>query len=157
MTHETPTTGIHQSFERYKELTDRKIRDAEQKSENLAGAVHNRMSEIETALCRTPRDEIKSSDAALAKKFAIERKQHFQGELDVQTYRQYKSAFENYLRRNNAGADETKALAACRSPSATSTPVTRSSTVRACASCAMPSPPNRTSSSTPPNAWAATL
>ena len=116
MTHETPTTGIHQSFERYKELTDRKIRDAEQKSENLAGAVHNRMSEIETALCRTPRDEIKSSDAALAKKFAIERKQHFQGELDVQTYRQYKSAFENYLRRNNAGADETKALAVGSDP-----------------------------------------
>lgn len=122
MTQETPINDIHQSFEKFKDMTDRRLRTIENKSSSTAGletkvtGVYTRLDQIETALSRTPRDGIKASDVEMAEKFATERKQHYQGNLDVQTYRLYKGAFENYLRRNNAGADEAKALSVGSDP-----------------------------------------
>jgi len=78
-----------------------------------------RLEQVETASNRSPRptdapvDEYKSAEA-----FAAERKQYYQGEIDVNLYRLYKSGFKGYLCKNNAGssADEIKALSAGSDP-----------------------------------------
>ena len=68
---------------------------------------------------RSPRaTEEKSDEQQEASAFAVERKHSYHGELDVKTYRYYKAALNNYLRKNNAGnnIDEIKALSVGSDP-----------------------------------------
>lgn len=84
---------------------------------DAAAAAQKRMDRVETALGR-PASGAPGSETAEAEIFAAERKGRFGGEMDLSAYRQYKKAFQQYLRKNNAGsgADEVKALSVGSDP-----------------------------------------
>jgi HK97 family phage major capsid protein len=124
MTNDTQLFDLHRNFELYKETNDQRIKEVERKgaadplTEMNVKRLNEKFDRMETMMGRSPRGEIKPDDGEAAKVFAVERKKHFHGELDVSTYRQYKSAFGNYLRKNNAGnsMDEIKSLSVGSDP-----------------------------------------
>jgi HK97 family phage major capsid protein len=124
MTSDISLSDVCRTFEQYKETNDRRIKEIERKgaadplTEANLKRLNDRFDLMETKAGRSPRAEIKPDDGEAAKVFAVERKNSFHGELDVGTYRQYKSAFGNYLRKNNAGnnMDEIKALSVGSDP-----------------------------------------
>lgn len=79
---------------------------------SLAESAKKQAEMVETAVKRSPVGAVKSDDHEEAKIFSVERKGIRGGEVDVNSYRQYKGAFINYLRRNNAGSslEEIKSL-----------------------------------------------
>ena len=86
------------------------------RAQDVADTAKRRLDRIETAMSRAPSgpaDEYKEAQI-----FAAERKHHYNGDVDMGTYRNYKSAFKHYLRKNNAGSgvDEIKALSAGSDP-----------------------------------------
>ncbi len=119
-------TELYRSFEMFKEANDQRLRDIESKgaadplTELKVSRLNERFDQLETAMRRSPRGAIegKSDEQKEASLFAIERKHSFSGELDVKTYRHYKAALNNYLRKNNAGSniDEIKALSVGSDP-----------------------------------------
>lgn len=80
--------------------------------------LNRRLDMIETAKGRSPVEGTKSNEADAAKLFAVERKGVTGGEMELSEYRDYKSAFTNYLRKNNAGSaiEEQKALSVGSDP-----------------------------------------
>ena len=113
------------SFEQFKEANDQRLRDIETKgaADPLTEIKVNRLNErfdyLETSLHRAPRAvETKADEQQEANLFAVERKHSYHGELDLKTYRHYKAALSNYLRKNNAGnnVDEIKALSVGSDP-----------------------------------------
>ena len=124
MTNDTPIFDLHHDFEEFKESNDQRLKEIERKgsadplTEIKVKRLNERLDHMETAMSRSPRGSVKSDDGAEAKIFATERKRHYQGELDVNTYRQYKTALNHYLRKNNAGntMDEIKALSVGSDP-----------------------------------------
>jgi len=135
---DTAVYELGRAFEAFKEANDERLMQIERKgaadplteikvkrlnedvsrAHELADAAKKRVDHLETTLSRSPLGEIKSNEHAEAKIFEIERKNNFGAEVDLNTYRQYKSAFSNYLRKNNAGSniDETKALSVGSDP-----------------------------------------
>lgn len=85
---------------------------------DIAESARKRAEYVETAMNRSPLGGAKSTDHEEMAIFATERKNHYRGELDINTYRSYKSALNNYLRKNNAGTsmDEIKALSVGSDP-----------------------------------------
>ncbi len=124
MTNDTPIFDLHRDFVEFKESNDQRLKEIERKgsadplTEMKVKRLGERFDHLETVLNRAPKGEAKADDAEAAKIFAIERKNHFHGELDVNAYRQYKAALRNYLRKNNAGnsMDEVKALSVGSDP-----------------------------------------
>ena len=116
---------LYRSFELFKEANDERLRDIEAKgaadplTEMKVNRLNERFDQIETALRRSARGaETKSDEQQEAAAFAVERKHSYHGELDVKTYRHYKAALNNYLRKNNAGSnmEEIKALSVGSDP-----------------------------------------
>lgn len=136
MTHDVQTTlyELGRSFEAFKEKNDQRLAEISRQGAahpsteaavqrlngelSRLGDIKNRMERIETAMSRSPLGSVKADEIAEAAAFALERKNHFTGELDVATYRGYKAALSQYLRKNNAGSggDEIKALSAGSDP-----------------------------------------
>lgn len=140
MTNDIQTTlyDLGRSFEAFKEKNDQRLKEisrggaAHPSTEaavnrlnaelsrigDLSATAQKRMDQFETALGRSSLGMGKSDEHAEAAVFAVERKRHFTGDLDVGMYRNYKSAFSQYLRKNNAGsgAEEIKALSVGSDP-----------------------------------------
>lgn len=124
MTNDTYIHELHRAFEQFRESNDQRLREIERKgaadplTDQKVSRLNARLDQLETMQSRTPRGEIKMDDIEEARVFAAERKNHFHGELDLGTYRQYKSALNNYLRKNNAGGnmEEVKALSVGSDP-----------------------------------------
>lgn len=125
MTNDPQLTELYRSFELFKEANDERIRDIESKgaadplTELKVNRLNERFDQLETAMRRSPRaTEEKSDEHQEAAAFAVERKHSYHGELDVKTYRHYKAALNNYLRKNNAGSniEEIKALSVGSDP-----------------------------------------
>ena len=131
----TAIFNVGRSFEAFKEANDQRLRALEtkgsvdpllEKKVNRLNAEISRMQDeskrldrIETLLGRTNGavDSI-ATDSRETDIFALERKGMTQGEISVDAYRQYKKAFQGYLRRNNAGSqiEEVKALSVGSDP-----------------------------------------
>ncbi len=125
MTNDPQLTELYRSFEMFKEANDQRLKDIENKgaadplTEIKVNRLNERFDHLETAMRRSVRGtDVKSDEQQEAAAFAVERKHSFSGELDVKTYRHYKAAFNNYLRKNNAGTniDEIKALSVGSDP-----------------------------------------
>ena len=125
MTNDPKLNELYRSFEMFKEANDERIRDIETKgaadplTEMKVNRLNERFDQLETAMRRSPRAaEVKSGELQEAAAFAVERKHSYHGDLDVKTYRHYKAALNNYLRKNNAGnnIDEIKALSVGSDP-----------------------------------------
>ncbi|MDE2337354.1 MAG: phage major capsid protein, partial [Alphaproteobacteria bacterium] len=125
MTRDTQLTELYRSFEMFKEANDQRLREIEAKgaadplTEIKVNRLNERFDTLETAMRRSARAaEQKSDEEKEAQMFAVERKHQFSGDLDVKTYRHYKAALNNYLRKNNAGSniDEIKALSVGSDP-----------------------------------------
>ncbi len=126
MTQDSQLTELYRSFEMFKEANDERLREIEAKgnadplTEIKVNRLNERFDHLETAMRRTARaaSAQKSDEEKEAQLFAVERKNQFSGELDVKTYRHYKAALNNYLRKNNAGSniDEIKALSVGSDP-----------------------------------------
>lgn len=137
MTTETKTTlfEMGRAFEAFKEGNDQRLKEiarsgganpaTEAKVDRLNAEIsriedvaRKRFDQIETALNRSPRGASALSEHDEAAVFAAERKAHFGGHLDVGTYRSYKAALHQYLRKNNAGSgvEEIKALSVGSDP-----------------------------------------
>jgi len=125
MTHDPQLTELYRSFEMFKEANDQRLKDIESKgaadplTELKVNRLNERFDQLETAMRRSARGtDVKSDEQQEAASFAVERKHSFHGELDVKTYRHYKAALNNYLRKNNAGnnIDEIKALSVGSDP-----------------------------------------
>ncbi|MBI3440663.1 MAG: phage major capsid protein [Proteobacteria bacterium] len=124
MTNDTPVFDLHRDFEAFRESNDRRLKEIERKgaadplTELNVKRLSDRLDHYETVWARTPRGGAKSDEQDEVKAFALERKRHFHGELDMNTYRQYKAALNGYLRKNNAGnnVDEIKALSVGSDP-----------------------------------------
>jgi HK97 family phage major capsid protein len=109
-------SDIRRELESYEKSTADQI---ETKVSELGRAIGRRIDHMETARSRpvfgadARDDEYKAAVA-----FANERKGSYRGDIDVESYRRYKSAFGNYLRRSNAGGgpDEQKALSVGSDP-----------------------------------------
>lgn len=87
------------------------------KQQDALTAAKRRMDLMETSMKRLPLS--KGEDEALeAETFTLERKNHLHGDFGMDAYRQYKSAFRSYVRKNNAGSsiDEIKALSVGSDP-----------------------------------------
>jgi len=128
----TPMYELGRAFASFKEANDERISQIESKgsADSLTDLKVNRLNEeivrvsglaesakkqaerAETAIKRSPVGGVKSDDSEEAKVFGMERKSTFGGEIDINLYRQYKHAFVNYLRKNNAGSsiEEIKSL-----------------------------------------------
>lgn len=129
---------LGRAFEAFKEANDQRLQEIQRKgmadpltemrvnrlnaevtrAHEMAEGAKKRVDQLETALSRSPMGGSKSDDYAEVAAFALERKRHFHGDLDINTYRQYKSALSSYLRKNNAGnnVDEIKALSVGSDP-----------------------------------------
>lgn len=138
MTDDLRTTlyDLGRAFEAFKESNNDRLRQVEQKGHadpltemkvnrlnneisraiDAAEAAKRRVDLVETALSRAPAS--KGDEWKEAETFMLERKHHLAQGFGVDAYRQYKQAFRNYVRRNNAGSpvDEVKALAAGSDP-----------------------------------------
>lgn len=130
---------LGRAFEAFKEANDQRMKEIERKGTadpltemkvnrlnseitracDAADAAKKRVDLIETALHRSPRGGTAGADDwKEAETFYLERKHHLQGDLGIEAYRNYKSAFRGYIRKNNAGSqvDEIKALSAGSDP-----------------------------------------
>jgi HK97 family phage major capsid protein len=140
MTHDVQNTlyDLGRSFEAFKEKNDQRLREISRtgsadpsteaavnrlnaeitRAQESYSATQKRMDQFETAMSRSPLGMVKSDEHAELATFALERKRHYGGDLDVGAYRNYKSAFRQYLRKNNAGSgvDEVKALSVGSDP-----------------------------------------
>jgi len=78
----------------------------------------SRMDLVETAMRRSPLGGLEHNEYGEAKSFQLERKGVENADADIDSYRAYKSAFRNFLRKNNAGSgpDEVKALSVGSDP-----------------------------------------
>jgi HK97 family phage major capsid protein len=118
MTNDIKPSDVKNYFETYKDASDQRFKDLELKGSEF-DKLGGRVDRLETAASRTPRGAARQPDESeAAALFAQERKGRFQGDLDEKVYRQYKSAFSGYLRKNNAGngMDEVKALSVGSDP-----------------------------------------
>lgn len=122
---EPQLSELYRSFELFKEANDERLKDIEAKgaadplTEIRVSRLNDRFDQLETALRRSSRgSETKSDEQEEAAAFALERKHHYHGEVDLKTYRHYKSALGSYLRKNNAGSslEEIKALSVGSDP-----------------------------------------
>jgi HK97 family phage major capsid protein len=141
MTTETKTTlyNLGRAHGQFRDTNDQRLREidatgaADPVTEEKLNRINAEISRLtdEVALQKKHREQeetaanrpslggaTKSDDQAKAALFALERKQHFSGNIDVALYKQYKAGFDMYLRRNAAGASETeqKALSAGSDP-----------------------------------------
>lgn len=124
MTDNTQLFDLHRDFEAFKEANNQRLKEIDRKgsadplTELKVNRLNERFDRLETALNRSPLGGAKSDEQAEVNAFALERKRHFHGELDLSSYRQYKSALNGYLRKNNAGnnVDEIKALSVGSDP-----------------------------------------
>lgn len=134
----TAVYDLGRAFESFKDANDQRLREMERRgaadpltdmkvnrlnaevsrASDAAADAQKRLNGIETALGRsglpsTGGDEWKEADL-----FAVERKGSTGNEFGVDAYRQYKSAFRNYIRKNNAGSaiEEVKALSVGSDP-----------------------------------------
>jgi HK97 family phage major capsid protein len=128
---------LGRSFEAFKDANDQRLKEIERRgsadplteikvnrlnaeitrAQESAEAAKRRIDQMETAFSRSPIGA-KSDDLAEATLFSAERGRQNGGELDVGSYRQYKSALRQYLRKNNAGGqiEEIKALSVGSDP-----------------------------------------
>ncbi len=128
---------LGRAFESFKDANDQRLREIERRGHadplteskvnrlnaeitraiDAADAAKRRIDLVETAVSRQGRlpagDEWKEAEV-----FALERKGALGTELGIDAYRTYKSAFRNYVRKNNAGSavDEVKALSVGSDP-----------------------------------------
>lgn len=124
MTDNTQLFELHRDFEAFKEANNLRLKEIDRKgaadplTEVKVNRLNERFDRLETALNRSPLGGAKSDEMEEVKAFALERKRHFHGELDLSSYRQYKSALNGYLRKNNAGnsVEEIKALSVGSDP-----------------------------------------
>lgn len=131
---------LGRAFEAFKDANDQRLREIERRGSadpltdmkvnrlnaditraiDSADSAKKRVDLLETALSRAPSS--KGDDWKEAESFMLERKHalnaHFGGDFGIDAYRNYKSAFRSYIRKNNAGSgvDEIKALAAGSDP-----------------------------------------
>ena len=127
---------LGRAFEAFKDANDQRLKEIERRGSadpltdmkvnrlnaevtraiDSADSAKKRVDLLETALSRAP--SAKSDDWSEAEGFSLERKHALSQELGIDGYRQYKAAFRNYIRKNNAGSgvDEVKALAAGSDP-----------------------------------------
>ncbi len=128
---------LGRAFESFKDANDQRLREIERRGHadpltdmkvnrlngeitraiDAADAAKKRIDQMEGVMSRTGRlpagDEWKEAEL-----FALERKGSGATDLGVDAYRNYKSAFRNYIRKNNAGSqiDEVKALSVGSDP-----------------------------------------
>ncbi len=129
---------LGRSFEAFKDANDERLKQIERKGKadplteakvdrlnheitralDQAESAKKRVDRLETVLNRSPVGPAKTDEWAEAKAFMSERKGNLNAEADVGLYRQYKSALNGYIRRNNAGSgpDEIKALSVGSDP-----------------------------------------
>ncbi len=132
----TAVYDLGRAFEQFKDANDQRIREMERRgsadpltemkvnrlnaeisrASDAADAAKKRVDLLETALSRAPSS--KGDDWIEAEQFMTERKHALDQGFGVDAYRQYRSAFRSYIRKNNAGSgvDEIKALAAGSDP-----------------------------------------
>ncbi|HYD17045.1 MAG TPA: phage major capsid protein [Patescibacteria group bacterium] len=133
----TAVYDLGRAFEQFKDANDQRIREMERRgsadpltemkvnrlnaeisrASDAADAAKKRVDLLETALSRAPSAK-GSDDWKEAEAFMVERKHALDQGFGVDAYRQYRSAFRSYIRKNNAGSgvDEIKALAAGSDP-----------------------------------------
>ena len=124
---------LGQAFEAFKEANDLRLKEISRKgsadiltetkvnrlndevsrAQDLADMAKKRIDQLETAIKRSPVSD-NTSEQKEAEDFLLERKTQNGVEMSASDYTEYKKAFKNYIRRNNAGADvdEIKALSA---------------------------------------------
>lgn len=128
---------LGRAFEQFKDANDQRLREVERRGHadpltdmkvnrlnaeitraiDTVDAAKKRIDLMENALSRGARaqggDEWKEAET-----FALERKGATAADLGIDAYRNYKSAFRNYVRKNNAGSgvDEVKALSVGSDP-----------------------------------------
>jgi len=129
---------LGQAFEEFKQANDRRLHEIEKKgvadplTELQVTRLNNEMSRIqeatdksqkrvdllETVMKRSPVEGNRENEYKNAAQFLRERKASIQGNFNLDNYREYKSAFDNYLRKNNAGSavEEIKALSVGSDP-----------------------------------------
>jgi len=128
---------LGRAFEAFKEANDQRLREIERrgsadpltemKVNRLNAEITRAMDSADTAKRRVDQMETALNRSALsgngddwkeAEHFMLERKGMISGDLGIDAYRQYKSAFRGYLRKNNAGngVDEIKALSVGSDP-----------------------------------------
>ncbi|MBI1215674.1 MAG: phage major capsid protein [Alphaproteobacteria bacterium] len=133
----TAVYDLGRAFEAFKEANDQRLKEIERRGSadpltdmkvnrlnaevtraiDAADAAKRRVDLIETAMSRAPQSK-GGDDWAEAEQFMLERKGSIPGDFGVDAYRQYKSAFRGYIRKNNAGGgvEEIKALSAGSDP-----------------------------------------
>lgn len=131
----TAVYDLGRAFEQFKEANDQRLKEMDRRGASdpltemkvnrlnaeitraldAADAAKKRVDMVETAMQRAGRSG--ADDWKEAEAFFLERK-HMTGDLGIDAYRTYKSAFRNYIRKNNAGSgvDEVKALSAGSDP-----------------------------------------
>lgn len=127
---------LGRAFEAFKDANDQRLREIERRGSadpltdmkvnrlnadvtraiDSADTAKRRIDLLETALSRAP--SAKGDEWQEAEAFMLERKNHLGQDFGVDSYRHYKSAFRNYLRKNNAGSgvEEIKALSVGSDP-----------------------------------------
>lgn len=128
---------LGRAFESFKDANDQRLREIERRGHadpmtemkvnrlnneitraiDAADSAKKRIDQIETSLARSP-SAAGAADWQEAEAFMLERKGSLRGEMGIDGYRLYKSAFRDYLRKNNAGSgvDEIKALSVGSDP-----------------------------------------
>ncbi|MDE1151400.1 MAG: phage major capsid protein [Micavibrio sp.] len=127
---------LGRAFEAFKDANDQRLREVERRGNadpltdmkvnrlnaeitraiDHADSAKKRVDLLETALSRAP--STKNDDWSEAEGFSLERRHVLHNDFGIDAYRQYKSAFRSYLRKNNAGSalEEIKALSAGSDP-----------------------------------------
>ncbi len=134
---QTAVYDLGRAFEAFKDANDQRLREIERRGHadpltdmkvnrlngeitraiDAADNAKRRLDQMETAISRGSRlsagDEWKEAET-----FALERKGSGIADLGIDAYRNYKSAFRSYVRKNNAGSavDEIKALSVGSDP-----------------------------------------
>lgn len=133
----TAVYDLGRAFESFKEANNQRLKEIETKGSadpltemkvnrlnaeisramDSADMAKKRVDMLETVMNRSDMGG-QGMDWKEAETFALERKGSHGGDMTVEAYRQYKSAFTNYLRKNNAGSgvDEVKALSVGSDP-----------------------------------------
>lgn len=128
---------LGRAFEAFKDANDQRLREIERggkadpltdmkvnrlnadiaRAADAAEAARRRVDLIETAMTRAP-SAGGADDWKETEQFMLERKNAVPADFGVDAYRRYKSAFCNYVRKNNAGGgvEEIKALSAGSDP-----------------------------------------
>ncbi len=122
---------IARAFDSFKSENDARLSQIERKgaADSMTELKVNRLNEeisklseesksVKTAMSRSSLGLENSTEFKEADMFALERKHAFTNGADVNTYRNYKSALNNYLRKNNAGSsiEEVKSLSVGSDP-----------------------------------------